>query len=545
MHVYIHLYTPPVGCIYSPGQVRGFAMVLNDTFSSDDEEDQCPLCIEDMDVTDKSFKPCPCGFQICQFCYNNIRSGPEQYNRCPACRRPYDDESIEYNTVTPEDLKREQERKQRKEQERKQREREKNKEQTHYALHGARDKKHLANMRVIQKNLVYVIGLNPSIPSEELQQMLRRDEFFGQYGKIQKIVINKRMNSSGHPGVGVYVTFARKEDAARCIAAVDGSMNDGKYLRAAYGTTKYCSSYLRGQNCPNPNCMFLHEPGEEADSFNKHSASHTQGHPSGPAGLGSAGGAATLPSLSGSSAAAAAAAANSGSNTVGAGGLNAVLGSREVPHLPTASPQLSNSNLHESHSQGPSRVGTPALGNTGAPAVVAANTPALPAWGKAVPQIPPVQKITTDFTQDAAQNMLKELSRNLNTLGSSSNWSVEFLYSEETSRLPAMFSLPMDEKKRLKAYSKALTELDKVAPKPQQPQAQQQQPQSQTQANTQQQTQQQTQPSAPAGARLATPTSASSSAGSTPVPGSKGDKKNNSQQLLAQLMKKPSEGVYN
>lgn len=542
-------------CIYSDLRRLGVcAMVLNDTFSSDDEEDQCPLCIEDMDATDKSFKPCPCGFQICQFCYNNIRSGPEQYNRCPACRRPYDDESIEYTTLTAEDLKREQERKQRKEQERKQREREKNKEQTHYALHGARDKKHLANMRVIQKNLVYVIGLNPSIPSEELQQMLRRDEFFGQYGKIQKIVINKRMNSSGHPGVGVYVTFARKEDAARCIAAVDGSMNDGKYLRAAYGTTKYCSSYLRGQNCPNPNCMFLHEPGEEADSFNKHSASHPSSH-SGPAGLGSAGGAATLPSLSGSAAANAAAAntaaasASSASNTVGAGGLNAVLGSREVPHLPTASPQLSSSNLNDPHSQGPSRVGTPALGGgSGAPAVVAANTPALPAWGKAVPQIPPVQKITTDYSQDVAQHMLRELSRNLTTLSStsSSNWGVEFLYSEETARFPAMFSLPMDEKKRLKTYNKALTELDKVAPKPQ-PQVQQQLPESpaQMQANPHSQIQQQTQVPAQAGARLATPTSASSSAGSTPVPGSKGDKKNNSQQLLAQLMKKPSEGVYN
>lgn len=71
------------------------------------------------------------------------------------------------------------------------------------------------------------------------------------------------------PGYGVYITFGSKDDAARCIAQVDGTYMDGRLIKAAYGTTKYCSSYLRGLPCPNPNCMFLHEPGEEADSFNK------------------------------------------------------------------------------------------------------------------------------------------------------------------------------------------------------------------------------------------------------------------------------------
>lgn len=31
--------------------------------------------------------------------------------------------------------------------------------------------------------------------------------------------------------MGVYVTFAKKEDAERCIAAVDGSENGGRILR--------------------------------------------------------------------------------------------------------------------------------------------------------------------------------------------------------------------------------------------------------------------------------------------------------------------------
>lgn len=223
-----------------------------------------------MDLSDKNFKPCPCGYQVCQFCYNNIRQNPQLNGKCPACRRPYSDDTVEYRMVTQEEWKQDHMRQTRKEKERKQREREKKETEQSSKKH------HLSGMRVIQKNLVYVIGLNPNIPTDELHNTLRGDQFFGQYGKIQKIVINRRNNANGNPGLGVYVTFARKEDAARCIAAVDGSMNDGKYLRAAYGTTKYCSSYLRGQPCPNPNCMFLHEPGEEADSYTRQDLSTIQ-----------------------------------------------------------------------------------------------------------------------------------------------------------------------------------------------------------------------------------------------------------------------------
>lgn len=245
----------------------GFDQV--DSFISDDEEELCPLCVEEMDISDKNFKPCPCGYQVCQFCYNNIRQNPQLNGLCPACRRPYDDESVEYRVISQEEWKMVHEKQARKERERKQRQREKKESEQS-------SRKHLSGMRVIQKNLVYVIGLNPNIPTEELHHTLRTDQFFGQYGKIQKIVINRRTNANGNPGIGVYVTFARKEDAAKCIAAVDGSLNDGKYLRAAYGTTKYCSSYLRGQTCPNPNCMFLHEPGEEADSYTRQDLSTFQ-----------------------------------------------------------------------------------------------------------------------------------------------------------------------------------------------------------------------------------------------------------------------------
>lgn len=94
------------------------------------------------------------------------------------------------------------------------------------------NKKHLAGLRVVQKNLVYVVGLNPKIREEDLLQTLRGEQYFGQYGRILKIVVSKaKEGTNGNQSIGVYVTFARKQDAASCIAAVDGSQNGDRVLR--------------------------------------------------------------------------------------------------------------------------------------------------------------------------------------------------------------------------------------------------------------------------------------------------------------------------
>ena len=51
--------------------------------------------------------------------------------------------------------------------------------------------------RVVQKNLVFVIGLSPRLAEPDI---LRKNEYFGKYGKIYKVVIN---NSTVYNGVQV------------------------------------------------------------------------------------------------------------------------------------------------------------------------------------------------------------------------------------------------------------------------------------------------------------------------------------------------------
>lgn len=128
------------------------------------------------------------------------------------------------------------------------------------------DKKHLHNYRVVQRNLVYIIGLPQSASSEEI---LKRPEYFGQYGKILKVVVHKNHNLSSHGTISAYITFAYKEDARAAIQALDGFMIEGHQLRASFGTTKYCNNFIRNINCTNPECVYLHEMGEEDDRFTK------------------------------------------------------------------------------------------------------------------------------------------------------------------------------------------------------------------------------------------------------------------------------------
>ncbi|KAL0574571.1 transcriptional repressor general negative regulator of transcription subunit 4 [Marasmius crinis-equi] len=232
---------------------------VQDAYWSDDEAEdaECPLCLEEMDISDLNFKPCVCGYQVCRFCWHHIKENLNK--RCPACRRVYTDDAVEFKPIATQDHKR-------LTQQKKQRERERKELET-------LGRKHLANVRVVQRNVVYVVGIGPRFAKEELIPTLRSHEYFGQYGKINKILLVKRNSAGGgSPVLGVYITYHRREDAARAIAAVDGSPSPSggrEVMRASYGTTKYCMSFLRSVSCSDHNCMNLHEWGDEKDCFTK------------------------------------------------------------------------------------------------------------------------------------------------------------------------------------------------------------------------------------------------------------------------------------
>jgi hypothetical protein len=50
---------------------------------------------------------------------------------------------------------------------------------------------------------------------------------------------------------------------------MDGFYLDGRNIRASYGTSKYCSAFIKNVRCNNPECTYLHQMGDVEDTFTK------------------------------------------------------------------------------------------------------------------------------------------------------------------------------------------------------------------------------------------------------------------------------------
>ncbi|XP_076936067.1 uncharacterized protein LOC143603016 [Bidens hawaiensis] len=224
-----------------------------------EEEKRCPLCAEEMDWTDQQLKPCKCGYEVCVWCWHHIMDMAEKdatEGRCPACRTAYDkDRSVglesNFQRVAGNNTNRKQ-------------------KQPKAKQKPTEVKKDLSNFRVIQRKLAYIIGLPLSLADEDL---LQRKDYFGQYGKVTKVSLSRTAGGTVQQFVNdtcsVYITFAKEEDAVRCIQSVHGYVLDGRYLRASFGTAKYCHAWLRNMPCNNVACLYLHNIGAEEDSFGK------------------------------------------------------------------------------------------------------------------------------------------------------------------------------------------------------------------------------------------------------------------------------------
>ena len=245
----------------------------------------CPLCCNEMDATDRRFRPCRCGYQICAWCWHQLMelaSKDDAKGRCPACRTEYDEDAISFDAVPEEELAANAQRAKKREGKAGAANANANANGTNGIKAGSgtganaaqsQSRKHLQNVRVIQRNLVYVVGLSARCCKEEV---LRKNDFFGKYGKILKLQVSVNRNgSSSYAGRNAddtgsaYVTFYEENDAMQCIQHIDGTPLDGRILRACFGTTKYCNAFLKYQPCNNPDCLYLHDIGRDNDSFTK------------------------------------------------------------------------------------------------------------------------------------------------------------------------------------------------------------------------------------------------------------------------------------
>jgi hypothetical protein len=124
--------------------------------------------------------------------------------------------------------------------------------------------KYLSNIRIIQKNIIHAHGFPKSIARTNL---LKSNEYFGQYGNIVKITITYKINPDNNKKLySAYIVYSNESEAALAVLCVDSLLIYGKIIRVFFGTNKYCNNFLNNKKCPNVHkCLFIHQLASDKD----------------------------------------------------------------------------------------------------------------------------------------------------------------------------------------------------------------------------------------------------------------------------------------
>lgn len=153
--------------------------------NGNDDAAECPLCMEPLEVDDLNFYPCTCGYQICRFCWHRIRT--DENELCPACRKAYPENPADFKPLSQEQVSVGRKKRKKKnplkinskfskkflaqisalKAEKRQRDQQRKQKISE-------NRKHLANVRVVQKNLVFVVGLPPRLADAEVSAHFTR-----------------------------------------------------------------------------------------------------------------------------------------------------------------------------------------------------------------------------------------------------------------------------------------------------------------------------------------------------------------------------------
>ena len=125
----------------------------------------------------------------------------------------------------------------------------------------------MQKLRIIQKNLVYLIGFSKDLAYNE--NLLSSFEYLGQYGHIIKLKVNKNKsyntNNPNGPSFSCHVTYSSLSESSLAILSLDNIIFENHIFKASYGTTKYCSNFLYGSVCMNKDCLYLHSLANDND----------------------------------------------------------------------------------------------------------------------------------------------------------------------------------------------------------------------------------------------------------------------------------------
>lgn len=198
-------------------------------------EKECPLCIEKFKESENFFYPCPCGYQICSFCFGHLR---ETDPKCPLCRRPYSPDAA--TRIGP-----------------------------HFAPESSAEKAAaiVPQTFYFAPKIVQITGFPESILAIDI---LSQKQYIGQYGIIKKITLDSSKAPSSKPILtsptkSVYVKFKTPQDAETCCLALDGILIGNQEIRACLCVVEPCPKLAAGKKCYQKDCLKMHRQPRKND----------------------------------------------------------------------------------------------------------------------------------------------------------------------------------------------------------------------------------------------------------------------------------------
>jgi len=123
--------------------------------------------------------------------------------------------------------------------------------------HGNLTPEQLINIKIRKRNVCYVVGLPIHVATE---QKLRAQEWFGQFGSIATIAINRNQKSTLANSIPAHITYDNNISALNAINFCNKFVfDDGRKLKATFGTQHYCRWFISvNKKCTNVYCGFRH-----------------------------------------------------------------------------------------------------------------------------------------------------------------------------------------------------------------------------------------------------------------------------------------------
>lgn len=81
------------------------------------------------------------------------------------------------------------------------------------------------------------------------------------------MINNQVFTVQGEAQYSAYITYSQQTEAAQAILALQEFPYEQTVLKAHFGTSKYCSLFLKSQVCTNPSCVFQHASAPAADTL--------------------------------------------------------------------------------------------------------------------------------------------------------------------------------------------------------------------------------------------------------------------------------------